>query len=284
MIDYTALKNRRFPEVGQDYAPTDAILYALGVGLSADGNERELPFVYEDQLKVIPTFATTLADCGFWMQEPATGITWQRVLHREQELIIHEPLPEAGSVVGRTVIRDIYDRGPDRGALFDIERRIDFADGRPLATLRFGILASADGGFGGSAEPPSLLPDRPGGEPGRIIERRTYPNSALIYRLCGDFNPLHIDPRVAHAAGFARPILHGLCTFGMAAAALILGALDGDTARLSRLRARFSAPVFPGETLRFSLWLGGPHAHFEARTAEDGRLVLGHGFAEFRPS
>ncbi|PTM60507.1 MaoC/PaaZ C-terminal domain-containing protein [Phreatobacter oligotrophus] len=280
-IDYAKLKAWPFPDLEHSYTAKDTILYALGVGCGADPVDRsELPFVYEDGLKALPTMAVVLGYPGFWLKDPNTGVDWRKVLHGEQGLLIHKPLPATGTVIGRTRVTEIIDKGPGKGALLLSERDvIDKASGDLLATLTSTTFIRGEGGFGGPSGPspePHPLPER---APDLAVDLPTLPQAALIYRLSGDYNPLHADPDVATGAGFPRPILHGLCTYAVAGRAILKACCDNDPARLTRLDLRFSAPVLPGETVRTEIWRDGSAVSFRARVVERDVVVLNNGRA-----
>ncbi|WP_170001848.1 MaoC family dehydratase [Pseudopontixanthobacter vadosimaris] len=258
--------------------PRDTMLYALGVGA------RQLDFIYEETLEALPTMAVVLAYPGFFWRDPAFGVTWQKVLHGEQSTRIHAPLPVEGTVRGETRIEAIYDKGADKGSLAFSAREIyDEDGGTHLATVRMSSFLRGDGGHGGSdGEPPRPhpVPDR---EADAVVTLPTAANQAEIYRLSGDYNPLHIDPAVAEAAGFAAPILHGLCTYGVVGRALLAELCDNDPTRLTRMDVRFSSPVYPGETIVTEIWREGDgSASFRARAAERDLVVINNGYAEFR--
>ena len=288
-IDYFALKHRTFPPIEQRYTDHETMLYALAVGMGFDPtDERQLAFVYERRLKALPTLAVVLAHPGFWMKDPDTGIDWVRVLHGEHSVTLHAPLPSAGTVVGHTRIRGITDKGKEKGALVTWERSLHEAgSGELLATIEQVTFCRGDGGFsqrdgngppGGDASPVAR-PATPEGKPHTICDFATLPQQALMYRLCGDRNPLHADPAVAKAAGFPRPILHGLATFGIAGHAILRTYCDYDPIRLVSVGVRFSAPVFPGETVRCEMWRSGDRVQFRARALERDVVVLSHGTA-----
>ncbi len=281
-IDYDKLVNRHFDEVRQSYDHRDTILYALGVGVSMDPmDEDQLRFTYEEGLAPLPTMAVVLATPGFWVKEPDTGVDWVKVLHGEQELEIHKPLPAAATVTATTKVTDIIDKGADRGALILQERTVTDAEtGEKLATLTSTTFARGDGGFGGPTEggrPVHMLPER---EPDLACDLPTLPQAALIYRLSGDYNPLHADPKVARAAGFEAPILHGLCTLGIAGHAILKSCCDYRPEGFRSLALRFSAPVYPGETIRTEMWRDGDVVSFRSRAVERDVVVLNNGRAE----
>lgn len=283
-IDAEQLLARRFDDIEQTYTERDSILYALGFGFgSGPAEERELRYVYEDGLVACPTMAVVLGYPAMWIRDPALGADWRRAVHGEQWLTLHRPLAPRGAVVGRTRVTDVVDKGADKGAVVHCRRDlIDKASGDALASLAMSIVLRGDGGFGGSSGPaqapaPHMLPERP---PDAACALPTWGGQALLYRLSGDPNPLHADPETARAAGFPRPILHGLSTYGVAARAVLRTYCDYEPERLRRLDVRFSAPVFPGETIRVEMWRDGSLVSFRALVPERGAVVLNNGRAE----
>lgn len=279
-LDHAALATWKFDEIRQSFTRKDTMLYALGLGLGGDPTDRdELRFVYEDGLQALPTMAVVLAYPGFWLKQAATGVNWRKVLHGEQSVRVFDALPVEGEVIGRQRVAALVDRGADKGAAIVVERDIlDAATGKLLCTVSGTNILRGNGGFGhsyGSLPVPHVLPER---APDRVADRKTLPQAALIYRLSGDFNPLHADPDVAEAAGFPRPILHGLCSFGVVGYNLMASCADGDPTRVREMRARFSNPVFPGETLRTEIWdEGGGTFGFRARLVERDILAVNNG-------
>jgi acyl dehydratase len=281
-IVYEKLLSLDIPDVVQTYTEKDAILYALGLGLGHDPlNTDELAFVYEKSIKLLPTFAVVLGWPGFWARDLDTGIDWVKLVAGEQGLKLHRPIKRRGIVAAKTRVTEIIDKGPGKGALVYSERVvIDKATGERIATATQTTFCRADGGFGGpprEAPPVHAIPERP---PDQVCELPTRPETALIYRLSGDPNPLHVDPAVAKAAGFPRPILHGLATFGVAGHAILKCLCGYDPARLIAIAGRFSAPVFPGETIRTEMWCDGTVVSFRARVVERDVIALNNGRAE----
>ena len=290
-IDYHRLKARDFGVIRQSYTERDSLLYALSLGLGNDPLDPDaLPFIYEGApggLRALPTLAAVLGYPGFWARQPDSGIDWVRLMHGEQGLTIHRPLPAAGTVLGRNRISHLIDKGEGKGAIVVVERQVEGEDGTLYATLRQVIFCRGDGGFsqlnGGQPSDPPLpaLPATPEDRaPDCTDDQPTRPEAALLYRLMGDDNPLHADPAVARAAGFERPILHGLASYGLAARAILRQCAGNDPARLRSRDLRFAAPVFPGETLRTEIWREGSRVQFRARVLERDRVVLSHGVAQ----
>ncbi len=256
MLDYQTVMNWAFDEVEQSYSRRDTILYALGLGYGQDPTDAdELTFLLEDRLVAVPTMSVVLGGPGPWMTDARTGIEWIKSLHGEQGLRIHKPLPPEGRVIGRNRVTDVIDKGEGRGALLMLERDIVDADsGELIATRTSTSFLRGDGGCGAPAKPqpvPHPIPDR---EPDISHSLTSRPEAALIYRLSGDWNPIHADPEKARKAGFERPIIHGLCTYGMIGRALIATVCDKDPAALREFGGRFSAPAYPGETMRVDIW------------------------------
>jgi len=282
---YEKLMALNIPPAAQVYDDKDCILYALGVGLGHDPmSEEELAFVYEKNLKVLPTMATVLGYSGFWLRDLDTGVEWVKVVNGEQGVTLHKPLAAQGAVIGRTRIVEVIDKGAGKGALVLTEREVsDKASGELIATVTQTVFCRGDGGFGGpprEAPPPHPIPQR---APDVVCDLATRPEAALIYRLSGDRNPLHAEPAVAKAAGFPRPILHGLGTFGVAGHAVVKTMCGYEPTRLVAFAGRFSAPVFPGETIRTEMWRDGAVVSFRARVIERDVIAINNGRAEVRP-
>lgn len=259
------------------------LLYHLAVGAGADpARTDELAYTWEERLRPLPTFAaTTAVDAMMRIFElPAVDFDPLSVLHGEHDLALSRPLPLAASVVHTGEVEALYDKGRGALAVVRIETR-DEADGELLFVNRYSLFLVGQGGFGGERGPASqhTPPER---EPDRVRDIALSPQQALLFRLTGDRHPVHVDPAAARARGFERPILHGLCTFGVAGKAVVDDWLGGDVERLVRLRARFADVVYPGETLRLSTWRDGDEVTIEATALERGVKVLSHGAATVR--
>lgn len=281
-IVYEKLMNIEIPTIEQSYTEKDTMLYALGVGLGQDPTDREqLRFVYEKNLKALPTQAVVLAHPGLWVRDLDTGIDYVKVVHGEQGLVLHKPLPASGTVLGISRVTGVFDKGEGRGALVLSERKIvEKSTGDLLATISQTTFCRGDGGFGGPSGPtpvPHLLPER---EADMVCDLATVPQAALIYRLNADMNPLHADPDVAAKAGFPHPILHGLATYGVSGHAVLKSVCDYDPGRLKSLDCRFTAPVYPGETFRTEIWIDGTIVSFRTRSLERDVIAISNGRAE----
>lgn len=282
-INYIELKNRRFEDVHHRYGAKDSMLYALGIGMGSDPQDlSQLRFVYEQELLAVPTMAVVLGCPGFWMHAPDAGLDWKNILHVEQELTLHRTLQPVGNVVGKTAIESIVDKR-SQGALLTTRRDIfDVTTSELIASTRATILCRSDGHFGGGDPVVSAVRQVPQGSPDVTCVLPSFGQSALIYRLSGDYNPLHADIRVAQSAGFERPILHGLCTFGMVGHAALRALCAYDPSRLKKLKLRFSAPFYPGERLKISFWLlGSGSAAVQCQSEESGVTVIQHGVVEY---
>ncbi|MGR8947535.1 MAG: MaoC/PaaZ C-terminal domain-containing protein [Gammaproteobacteria bacterium] len=281
MKDHVALVGQSIKRIEASYDVKDTILFALGLGCGSDPtDERELKYVYEEGLLTLPTMSLVIGYPGFWMREPEYGFKWQQVLHAEEELIIHEPLPVAGTLIGETFIDEVVDRGKEKGVfVYSRKELTDAVTGKQYATVVSNTLARGDGGFGGPSEARPKPPDLPTGKPDHVCDIATLPQQALIYRLSGDMNPLHADPAVARSVGFDKPILHGRCTMGVAQRAILKTCCDSGESTIKSMRLRFSAPFFPGETLRTEIWRSDEQIHFRSTSLERETVVLNNGFA-----
>ena len=254
-MDREAVLAKTFDELPARYTTRDTMLYALGLGACQDPMDpRQLRYVYEKQLQAIPSLSCVLAHPGPWLTAPELGITWVKLLHAEQSIELSAPLPAEAEITGRYRISGLVDKGPDKGAMMYFEKKLLDQSGELLATVRSTYFLRGDGGCGDWGEPGIRLSAVPEREPDGAVTLRTTDQAALLYRLSGDYNPLHADPEVARKAGFEKPILQGLCTFGIACRSLIEGLCDHDAGRLRGMGARFTKPVYPGETLQTRWW------------------------------
>ena len=278
----TAMLARPPKVTRQTYSKRDTILYALGVGAGIEDatNAAELRFLYERDLVALPTLAIVIAAPSFWMDAPDLAIDWKKVLNAGQELVVSRPIPVEGSVSTELRIDAIWDKGTDKGAVMESSRILRDESGAELATIRQTHFLRGNGGFGGAPQPKESERFNPASRaPDNVIDLPMRQEQALIYRLSGDYNPLHIDPQIGRAAGFEKPILHGSCTFGIVARAVLRATLGNDPARLRRFGARFSRPVYPGDTIRTEIWRDGDGIYFRALAKERGIVVLDRGHA-----
>jgi acyl dehydratase len=283
ILNLEAVRNFRFEPVSHTYTRRDTMLYALGLGYGSDPlDSAQLNFVYETDLRAVPSICCVLAHPGFWAKRPELGIDWVRLLHGEQSFEIHNPIPPEGTVEAGYQIAAVADKGAGKGAILHLVKTLHDANGEKLATVRSVLFLRGDGGcgsFGDVPAEPSALTEQ---GPSQIKDIATLPQSALIYRLSGDYNPIHVDPEAAAIAGFERPILHGLCTFGIATRAVLATLADGMPDRLRSLSVRFSRPVFPGETIRTEFFATGGQVRFRSRVVERDVVVLDRGTAVLR--
>jgi len=282
---YDELKALKNLDQAYSYGDREVMLYAYGIGMGADPmDEQELAFVNEAcadprPLKVVPTFASVAA----WGAGPGEmNLNRLMVVDGERDITFHRPLATAARISADSTVLEVYDKGKDKGVVISHQTVLKDHNGERLATLVASRFARGDGGFGGptlSQPEPHQMPAR---SPDRTIDIATRPNQALIYRLCGDRNPLHSDPETARRAGFPRPILHGMCTYGITCRGILKTYADYDPGAFRGHAARFSAPVYPGEIVTMDLWKDGSIISFEAKVKarnvtviKSGRTVLG---------
>lgn len=261
-IDPKKALGAELPAATAEWGVDDVILYHLGVGAGNPPTDAgELEYTYEKKLKVLPSFGVIPVFSQLGGIANVEGLDFNPVMlvHGEQDLEVHRPIPTSGQIESQAKVSGIYDKGKAALVVLEVESREK--GGEPLFTNRFSIFLRGEGGFGGESGPKAGNP-APEREPDHVVESPTLPQQALLYRLAGDKNPLHADPEFAKMAGFERPILHGLCSFGVVCKAAVDAALDGDVAKVGRYQARFAGPVFPGETIVTSLW------------REDGKILV----------
>jgi acyl dehydratase len=263
----------------------DLILYHLGIGAGNPPTDPgELRYAYEGDLHVLPTYAT-IPQFPIMMSmghAPGFDINPAMILHGEHEIVLHEPIPTNGTVNQTGQVTEVLDKGKGALAVVEILSVLE-KTGRPLFTNRASIFIRGEGGFGGESGPPTIdmIPDR---DPDHVVESITLPQQALLYRMAsGDKNPLHADPGFAAFAGFERPILHGLCTYGIVCKAVVDHAVEAGPGAVASFRARFSGAVYPGEALVTSIWEESNQLLVTAEAKERGVMVLSNGVVGLRP-
>ncbi len=262
---------KRLQPTTHTYSERDVMLYALGVG--AD----ELQFIYERDLKVLPTFCVIPAFPALFAMGGAMQVNPMMVLHGEQRIELYGPIPTSATVTTTPTIRAVYDKGT--GAVIVVDAETVDAKGTVLFRNTFTSFARGEGGFGGERGPSGRRHVPPTRPPDAVVAMKTHPLQAFLYRLSGDMNPLHADPEFAQMGGYDRPILHGLCTFGHVGRAILKTYCDNDPARLKAFEARFAGVVYPGETIVTELWREGGDVLVQARTEERGALVISNAAA-----
>ncbi len=276
------VRQLRFEPIVQRYDERDSALYALSLGMGEDPlDEDELPFVYEGRgPRAVPSQCVTLCWPPSWHKEPAAQISWRRILHGEQSFALSRPLPAQATVRGHHSVVAVDDKGSRRGAvLYTAQDLVEAENGEPLASLQSAEFLRDEGGSGGFGAPPTLT--RPMGsvdEPTAVVDYRTSPQAALLYRQASrDYMPIHADPDIARDAGFERPISHGLNTFGLACRAALKNFAPGHPEKLISMSVRFAAPAYPGDTIRIELFATTEGVRFRARALERRVLVLERG-------
>jgi acyl dehydratase len=233
----------------------DVVRYHLALGAGAAFTDREVAYVDERRVRPLPTFSAVSAGDASARAGEGPGLDYDRrvVVHAEQALEVHAPLPPVAEVSHRARIESVYDKGS--AALLTVRVDTNLVGGTALCTNRFTMFAPGAGRFGGDPGPSGRgsATDDAARAPELSVDLPTLPQQAALYRMSGDRHPIHLDPAAARTAGFDLPLLQGLCTWGMVAKAVVDHALDGDVAAISSYRARFAGPVFPGETLRLDI-------------------------------
>ncbi|MES2415558.1 MAG: MaoC/PaaZ C-terminal domain-containing protein [Pseudomonadota bacterium] len=271
----------KFPDIEQVATPRDTMLYALGIGVGDRPEDaRDLQFVYEQGLKMFPSQVNVICHPGGWVMNPLLEIDWVKLLHGEQAFEILKPLKPGATYSGRYKVTGVVDKGAGKGALMFLRKELREKGSEDLvSTVDSTYFMRGDGGCGGTgieAPAPHALPDR---APDTSVSISVLPRAALIYRLSGDYNPIHADPVLARKAGFERPILHGLCSLGVATRAIMQEACADQPEKLQSLKLRFTSPVYPGETLVTDIWRDGNVVSFRSRSAERDIVVLNNGRA-----
>ena len=278
-INYDEIMSLKSENIEISYTDKDSILYGLGVGLGNDPMDiDELKYVYENGQIALPSMATNFQYHSSLLM--SAKLNFVMVVHGEQKLSIINPIPVSGDFLADMKVLNCFDKGASKGAIIDVETTVKLkSDGTEICKLISTTFARGDGGFNGPESPPQEIFE-PGGSPDIVDEITTKPDQALIFRLSGDYNPLHSDPNFAKAAGFPKPILHGLCTYGVACRSIIKTACDNDVKKLKSFNCRFSSPVFPGETIVTEMWKNGNDINFQSKVKERDKIILKNGVSE----
>jgi acyl dehydratase len=268
---------QNFGPVTKDYSWKDIALYALGVGAGFS----DLSYCYEKDIKVIPSFAIAAIFDFFFHVALKANVNLAGVLHGEQTLIFHRPIPTDGQLITDGAITHYYDKGPKKGALIIAESQTRHGNGSHLFTSIFTIFSRLDGGFGGENAPATSV-DYPDRDPDFTVAATPSPDQPLLYRLSGDLFQLHVDPDFARQAGFEKPIMHGLCTHGFACRALIASLIPGKPENMRRMDCRFSQPLYPGVPIATRIWQTAPgRAVWRTVNSETDQDVISNGVFEF---
>jgi acyl dehydratase len=273
-IDPKVALGAKLGEGSYSWTKDQVILYHLGVGAGNPATDPgELEYTYEKNLKVLPSFGVipVFGALGGLGSIPGLEFNFAMLLHGEQDIQVHQPIPPEATVTSSGEIAEIWDKG--KAALVVLEVKTRDEAGKPLFTNRFSLFLRGEGGFGGESGPKAgnVAPDR---EPDGVIESPTLPQQALIYRLSGDKNPLHADPEFAKIGGFDKPIIHGLCSFGVVCKAVVDDVLGGDVTKVARYQVRFAGVGFPGETYRTSWWKEGDKVLIQASSKERDAVII----------
>jgi acyl dehydratase len=273
-IDPSKALGAELGEGTYEWNKDEVILYHLGVGAGVPPTDPgELEYTYEKNLKVLPSYGVipVFGSMGGLGKTPGLEFNFAMLLHGEQDLEVHQPIPPEAKITNKGKVKEIWDKG--KGALVVLEMETRDESGSPLFTNRFSLFLRGEGGFGGESGPKAgnKPPER---DPDGVIEATTLPQQALIYRLSGDKNPLHADPEFAKMGGFDKPIIHGLCSYGIVCKAIVDDLLGGDTTKVARWQARFAGVAFPGESYRISHWNEGDQILVEASSKERGAPII----------
>ncbi|XP_040097629.1 peroxisomal multifunctional enzyme type 2 isoform X1 [Oryx dammah] len=286
--EFAGAIGHKFPPFYSSYAELDTIMYALGVGASIK-EPKDMKFIYEgsSDFSCLPTFGVILAQksimSGGLAEIPGLSINLAKVLHGEQYLELYKPIPRTGKLRCEAIVADILDKGSGLVILVDVYA---YSGEELICYNQFSIFVVGSGGFSGKrtsdkAKAAVAIPDRP---PDAVLTDTTSLNQAALYRLSGDWNPLHIDPNFASLAGFDKPILHGLCTFGFSARHVLQQFADNDVSRFKAIKVRFAKPVYPGQTLQTEMWKEGNRIHFQTKVQGTGDIVISNAYVDLVPA
>ena len=279
-ITYDFLMAQRASDAAHAYTERDSMLYGMAVGMGRDPfDTRELDFVYERRsaLRSVPSQAVTVARHILIYD---IGLNVQQMLHGEQKLTLHRPLPPAAEVLADHRVCEVVDKGPAKGLLIETDTRVRLKDGTPLFDVYNLYFARGDGGIGSTATVHSTKPPMPTRAPDLVRVTQTLPWQALLYRLTGDRNVIHADPDIARQIGFKGPILHGSATLGIACREVLAGVCDYDPARMKSFGTRFTSVVYPGDRIETEIWVDDQQLRFRCRVPERNAVVLDHGTCE----
>jgi acyl dehydratase len=271
-------RGRKIGPLVREYSWRDVILYALAVGAGSS----EMEYCYEKKLKVLPTFSLATTFDFFWCLAQEANIDLAGILHGEQELLFHNPIPLAGKMITEGRVVNYYDKGVKKGALVVGECETRTASGLPLFTSIYSLFARFDGGFGGTLSAPGTRVVYPDVEPTFVIDALPLVDQHLLYRLTGDYFEVHVDPEFAQSSGFEKPIMHGACTMGYGCRALVACLMPGEPERMKRLACRFSHFLYPGVPIQTLIWSLTPgKALWRVVDAESGLTLIDNGVCEY---
>ena len=279
-ITYDFLMAQHASDAAHAYTERDSMLYGLAVGMARDPfDARELDFVYERRatLRSVPTQAVTVARHNLIFD---IGLDVPKMLHGEQKLTLHRPLPPAAEVLADHRVCEVYDKGPAKGLLIETDTRVRLKDGTALFDVHNLYFARGDGGIGSPATLRDTTPSMPGRAPDLVRVTHTLPWHALLYRLTGDRNVIHGDPAIARQMGFKGPILHGSATLGIACREVLAGVCDYDPTRMKSFGTRFTSVVYPGDRIETDIWVDANQVRFRCRVPERNAVVLDHGVCD----
>jgi len=278
-INYEEIMSLEEKGLEFSYTQRDSIIYGLGIGLGKDPMDAtELKYVYENGLMAFPSMATNFQYKSTLLLKAKLNMIM--IVHGEQGVTLHQPMPASADVISDTKVINCFDRGASKGAIIEVETNVRLKkDNSPLCTLTNKTFARGDGGFGGE-DVPASIPVKLNDTPDIVHEVTTTADQALIFRLSGDSNPLHSDPNFAKMAGYPKPILHGLCSYGVACRSIVETLCEKDSKKLKKFNVRFSSPVFPGETIVTEMWKKDDEIHFQSKVKERDKVVLKNGVCE----
>ena len=283
-VTYEQLMALQAKDVASAYTERDSMLYAVAIGMGRDPMDTtELDFVYERRgtLRAVPSMAVTVARQNLIFE---IGLVVEKMLHGEQTLSLHRPFPPAAELLADHRVVAVYDKGPAKGSMIEMETRVRLKNGSPLFDIYNLYYARGDGGIGGPPRQQRAPHPMPLRQPDLVRSMQTAPGQALLYRLTGDRNVIHADPDIARSMGFEAPILHGSCTLGIACREILAGVCGYDPTRMKTFGTRFTSLVYPGERIETDIWVDGDTVSFRCRVPERDAVVLDHGECAITPA